>query len=88
MKVSSPHLYLLPGYQLPKGESEVGEIPEGARQHLDGLIAGGVVKVLDAPASVAAEPTISSFETSVLAVDVAPETVDATARRKRSPKQE
>ena len=50
MKVVSPNPYRLPGrVLLPKGESVVGEIPPHAKKYLDGLIAAGVVKVLDDP---------------------------------------
>lgn len=50
MKVFSPHKYILPNcVTLEKGESVVGELPAAAKKHLDKLVAGGVVKVLDEP---------------------------------------
>jgi hypothetical protein len=48
MKVNSLHKYRLPGrIVLEKGDSEIGELPAHAKKYLDGLIASGIVKVLE-----------------------------------------
>lgn len=64
MKVTSLHKYRLPGrIVLEKGESTIGELPAPAKKYLDGLIASGIVTVLEEPKPAkAAKPELAKAE--------------------------
>ncbi len=88
MKVESPYRYRLPGrFLLEKGVSEIGEMPAVAREHLDKLIAAGVVKVLP---TAAPKPSPAPKPQPKPIVDDAPsvsaenaDAVDVTAKRRK-----
>ncbi len=87
MKVESPYRYRLPGrVLLEKGVSEIGEMPAPAKEHLDKLIAAGVVKVLSAPPSKSSPPPKTETKPTVVYVAQRPPTAEVRRTADETPK--